>query len=66
MVRMREQSIKSGARVVTKTVDSVDLSVHPFKVFVGTDIYETKTLILATGATAKRMHLLGEDLYRQR
>ncbi len=61
MEKMRQQSEHCGTRIVTETVDKVDLSRSPFKVFVGTKTYETKSLILATGATAKRMNLPGED-----
>ncbi len=68
MVRMREQSLKCGARIETKTVDKVDLCTGgsrpartgPFKVFVGAKSVETKSLIIATGATAKRLGILGE------
>jgi thioredoxin reductase (NADPH) len=55
MYNMRQQSINSGARIETKTVDKVDLSSSPFKVYVGGEIFEAKSLIIATGATAKRM-----------
>ena len=63
---MRKQSVHSGTRIETKTVDKVDLSAQPYKVYVGDDIYETKTIIIATGATAKRLGLPGEKDYRQR
>lgn len=66
MMKMREQSIHAGATIITKTVDKVDLSAHPFKVYVWDDTYETQTIIVATGATAKRLHLPGEETYRQR
>ncbi|HRX63630.1 MAG TPA: thioredoxin-disulfide reductase [Candidatus Absconditabacterales bacterium] len=66
MNNMRQQSINSGTRIETKTVDKVDLSSSPFKVFVGEDTIEAKTLIIATGATAKRMGLLGEARFRSR
>jgi thioredoxin reductase (NADPH) len=55
MMKMREQSLHSGARIETKTVDKVDLSSYPFKVYVGDTIHETKSIIIATGATAKRL-----------
>jgi thioredoxin reductase (NADPH) len=55
MMKMREQSLHSGTRIETRTVDKVDLSSHPFKVYVGDTIYETKSIIIATGATAKRL-----------
>ena len=66
MMKMREQSIHAGATIITKTVDKVDLSAHPFKVYVWDNTYETQTIIVATGATAKRLHLPGEETYRQR
>lgn len=55
MVKMREQAIHCGARIETKTVDSIDLSSWPFKVVVGGQTIEAKTVIISTGATAKRM-----------
>ncbi|MBF0489659.1 MAG: thioredoxin-disulfide reductase [Candidatus Omnitrophica bacterium] len=61
MVKMREQSEHCGTRIVTDTVEKVDLSKSPFQVFVGDQVYETQSLIIATGATAKRMNLPGED-----
>jgi thioredoxin reductase (NADPH) len=66
MMKMREQSLHCGARILTETVDRVDLSKRPFKVVVGSQEYETKTIIIATGATAKRMNLPGEDRLWQR
>ena len=66
MMEMRQQSLNNGVRIETKTVDKVDLSVRPYKVVVGNDIIETKTIIISTGATAKRMFIPGEDIYRQR
>ncbi len=61
MDKMREQSLHCGARIITETVEKVDLSHRPFKVWVGGTLYEAKALIIATGATAKRMHLPGEE-----
>jgi len=61
MAKMREQSLHCGARVLTETVDRVDLSKRPFKVWAAEQEYEAQALIIATGATAKRMHLPGED-----
>lgn len=66
MMKMREQSMHAGTIIETKTVDKVDLKSAPFKVFVGNTIHETKTIIIATGATAKRLQLPGEEIYRQR
>ncbi len=67
MMQMRDQSEHSGARIITETVEKVDLSSRPFKVYPeGGDMVETETLIVATGATAKRMGVPGEDKYWQR
>lgn len=66
MMQMRQQSINSGAEIQTKTVDSVDLTSRPFKVNVGKDQYTADSLIIATGATAKRMGLPGEERLWQR
>ncbi len=66
MDNMRQQSLNCGSRIKTATVDKVDLSSSPFKVFVGSETIESKSIILATGATAKRLHIKGEDTLWQR
>ena len=66
MDRMRAQAIKYGARVKTETVTSADLSKRPFRVFSEEGEYVAKLLIIATGATAKRLHVEGEDRYWQK
>jgi len=60
MDKMRSQSLRCGARVATETVEKIDLSKRPFKVWAGGQEYQTNALIISTGATAKRMHLPGE------
>ena len=66
MMQMRQQSLNSGAQIQTLTVDSVDLSSKPFKVNVGNETYTTDALIIATGATAKRMGIKGEAEFWQK
>lgn len=66
MEKMRSQSLHCGARIETRTVDKVDLSVWPYKVFVDNDVFETKTIVISTGATAKRMGVPGEETFRQK
>lgn len=66
MDNMRKQSLHNGTRIVTKTVDKVDLSVRPFKVFVGAETYETHSIIIATGATAKKLDIPGVKEYWMR
>src|SRR5271167_3044935 len=61
MDKMRAQSLQCGARIATETIDKVDLSKRPFKVWAGNQEYQAKALIISTGATAKRMNLPGEE-----
>lgn len=61
MARMRSQSEQCGARIRTEDVEAVDLSSRPFKVVVGEEAIEAKAIIVATGATAKRLHLPSEE-----
>lgn len=63
---MRKQSARFGTRIKTATVDSVDLSRRPFKVVSGKNEFHARSLIIATGATAKRLGLPGEEQYWQR
>lgn len=66
MMQMRQQSLNAWAEIITKTVDSVDLSSSPFKVTVGNEEFTADSLIVATGATAKRMGLPGEEQFWQK
>lgn len=70
MDQMKEQSIHHGTRIITETVESVDLNSTPKKVFVGSgdkaQTYLAETVIIATGATAKRLHIKGEDVLWQK
>ena len=66
MDAMRQQSVKCGTRIKTETVTGVDLSARPFKVFVDQTEYQTSAVLIATGATAKRLHVSGEERLWQR
>lgn len=62
----REQSIKYGTKIMTQTITKVDFSSRPFKLWSDDELIEAQAVIIATGATAKRMNVIGEDIYWQR
>lgn len=62
----REQSVKYGTTIHTQTITKVDFTSRPFKLWSDDELIEAEAVIIATGATAKRMHVNGEDTYWQR
>lgn len=66
MLQMRKQSEKCGTRIITETVNRVDLSKRPFTVYTDTQEMQCSTLIITTGAVAKRMGVPGEQEFWQR
>lgn len=52
--RFRAQSLRFGTRIFTETVNRVDLSRRPFRFWSDEQEGEASSLIIATGATAKR------------
>ncbi len=64
MMNMREQSLHNGTEILTETVSEIDLSKRPFKMKTEQgSSFEAQTVIIATGATAKRLGLPGEETY---
>lgn len=61
---MRKQAERFGTRIVSSDVSKVDLSERPFKVWVGSDLYEAETLIISTGASARWLGIEGESRLR--
>jgi thioredoxin reductase (NADPH) len=59
MERMRAQSERFGTRIFTETVNRVDLSRRPFRYVTDEREGEAEVLIIATGATAKRLPIPG-------
>ena len=61
---MRKQAERFGTRIVSSDVTKVDLSERPFKIWVGDDLYETQSLIVSTGASARWLGIPGEEKLR--
>jgi len=57
---MRKQAQKFGAEFKAGAVTEVDLTRRPFKVTAGKDAYETRSVIVAAGASARLLGLPGE------
>ncbi|HSM01707.1 MAG TPA: thioredoxin-disulfide reductase [Acidimicrobiia bacterium] len=64
MELFKKQAIRFGTRVVTSDVSKVDLSQRPFKLWVGSDEYETESIIVSTGASARWLDVPGEGKLR--
>ena len=60
MGEMRAQAERFGAEIIRGNVTSVDLQTRPFKVTTSEGNYETRTLIIATGASARLLGLPSE------
>ncbi|KAM3067537.1 Vacuolar protein sorting-associated protein 53 [Clarireedia jacksonii] len=68
MESMREQSERFGTQIITETVAKVDLSSRPFNYWVEwkeTEEHTADAVIIATGASARRLGLPGEEKYWQ-
>lgn len=61
MDTMRKQAQRFGADCQFKIVDKVDFSSIPFKIYIGEEEYLSKTVIIATGASAKLLGLPSES-----
>jgi len=59
MDAMRNQAIRFGTEILTEDVEDVDLSERPFKVKGKNGTVLADSIIIATGATAKRLKIPG-------
>ena len=55
----RKQAERFGTEFISEDVTSVDLKQHPFKIEYSSGVIEAEALIVATGATAKRLAVPG-------
>ncbi len=66
MEQMEKQAARFGAEILAVHVTSVDLSTRPFSVKAGDQAWGARTLIVATGASAKWLGVPGEEKLRGR
>ena len=60
MQEMKKQGEYFGAEYITKDITKVDFSNRPFKVYVGDEVYTSKSVIIATGAKPRTLGLESE------
>jgi thioredoxin reductase (NADPH) len=66
MIRFREQAERFGARIENVDVTSVDFTTRPLTVRTIDREYQAKTVIVATGASARWLGIPGEERLRGR
>ena len=60
MEKMKAQAVRFGTEIKSEQVAAVDLKTSPFKVTTDSGDYFSKTIIISTGASAKRIGLESE------
>jgi thioredoxin reductase (NADPH) len=66
MAEFRRQAERFGTEFITDDVTRIDLSERPFRVWVEDTEYRAKTVVIATGASARWLGLPGEQTYQGR
>ena len=64
MEQFRKQAERFGTRIISSNVTNVDFSERPFKVWVDDELYESDTVIISTGASARWLGIPGEEKLR--
>ena len=63
MIRLKAQAERFGTVVKGETVEAVDLSAGPYKVRTNAGSYEAPVVIIASGSTARWLHLPDEEKF---
>jgi thioredoxin reductase (NADPH) len=66
MATIKKQAERCGAELILEHATAADFKCKPFKVTAGGKVYEAKTVIIATGASAKWLGLESETRLRGR
>lgn len=62
----KKQAARFGTRFISKNVTKVDLSAQPLKLWIGEELFQTRVLIVSTGASAKYLGLESEKTFMNR
>ena len=63
MIEMRKQTQRMGTTIIDDEVVDVDFRHSPFKVLTGSEEYEGRAVIIATGANPRKLGLQGEKTF---
>ena len=63
MIEMRKQTQRMGTTIVDDEAVNVDFRNSPFKVLTGSEEYEGRAIIIATGANPRKLGLEGEQTF---
>jgi len=66
MVEIREQTLRMGTTIIDDTAVNVDFRRRPFKVLTASEEYEANAVIIATGASPRKLGLESEERYSGR
>jgi thioredoxin reductase (NADPH) len=66
MKRMEEQALAYGAEIMQKVVTAVELSSTPLQIKCDHDVFESRSLIIATGSNPRKLGIPGEREYSGR
>jgi thioredoxin reductase (NADPH) len=63
MITMRKQTERMGTTIIDDEVIDVDFRHKPFKILTSSEEYECKAVIIATGATPRKLGIAGEQTF---
>jgi thioredoxin reductase (NADPH) len=63
MITMRKQTERMGTTIIDDEVINVDFRHKPFKILTASEEYECKAVIIATGASPRKLGLPGETTF---